>query len=247
MPGKGREAAMQKGAPSLHGPRDVSEITASLSVRSARKAKSDCLRLAPRRGQATSCAMRHCMLYHEMLEPAPGPLQAKAPSNAVHLIADDSADEDLPGGQQCSIAVEDKNLELPPVPKSGPESLVDSQLLMIELCAGSAILSRCFADVGFKTLPVNHNTNRFHTQTRVCNLDLTQASSWRYLEWVCEALFMGDLPVAAARLRPGGPPPLRSPAWPWIFPDLQGQDRLGKCNYKRMTEFIQFLESQDIA
>ena len=47
--------------------------------------------------------------------------------------------------------------------KSSPRT---AKGLVIELCAGSAMLSRCFSEYGFETLPIDHAANRFQPQQR---------------------------------------------------------------------------------
>ena len=56
--------------------------------------------------------------------------------------------------------------------------------LIIELCAGSAMLSAYFAEQGWNVFPVDHSANRFHPLAKVCNLDLAHKSSWQYLSWL---------------------------------------------------------------
>ena len=49
--------------------------------------------------------------------------------------------------------------------------------LVIEICAGTAMLSRSFQEVGFDIMAVDHTHNRFHPLAHICNLDLGLQSS----------------------------------------------------------------------
>ena len=94
--------------------------------------------------------------------------------------------------------------------------------MMLELCAGSAMLSRCFHEQGFTVMPVDHQQNRFHPLAKICNMSLTLDSSWKYLFWLVSTftvLFCHAAPpcgtCSRARELPGGPPPLRNEVYPW--------------------------------
>ena len=71
-------------------------------------------------------------------------------------------------------------------PEDGAVSLEDAKIktslkhvgLIIEVCAGSAMLSRCFSECGFDVMPIDHSPNRFHPLAKICNLSLTEQSSW---------------------------------------------------------------------
>ena len=56
--------------------------------------------------------------------------------------------------------------------------------LVIEICAGTAMLSRCFQEVGFDVVAVDHTHNRFHPLAHICTLDLTLNSSWELIEFL---------------------------------------------------------------
>ena len=43
---------------------------------------------------------------------------------------------------------------------------------------------RCFIEANFDALPIDHKQNRFRPFAKVCNLNLAEASTWRYLEQV---------------------------------------------------------------
>ena len=96
--------------------------------------------------------------------------------------------------------------------------------MMLELCAGSAMLSKCFHEQGFTVMPVDHQQNRCHPLSKICNLSLTLESSWKYLHWLVATftiVFCHAAPpcgtCSRARELPGGPPPLRKEVYPWGF------------------------------
>eukprot|EP00439_Symbiodinium_sp_Y106_P001289 s9557_g1.t1 len=53
--------------------------------------------------------------------------------------------------------------------------------LFLELCAGTAMLSRCFREAGVPVMPIDHQHNRHHPLAKVCNLSLTEDSTWSFL------------------------------------------------------------------
>ncbi|CAE7528686.1 IPI1 [Symbiodinium sp. CCMP2592] len=53
--------------------------------------------------------------------------------------------------------------------------------LFLELCAGTAMLSRCFREAGVPVMPIDHQHNRHHPLAQVCNLSLTEDSTWDFL------------------------------------------------------------------
>ena len=65
-----------------------------------------------------------------------------------------------------------------PLPDAGP--------LIIELFAGSATLSALASTRGYSVLPVDWGQNKHRVRAKVHSLDLSQASSWRILEWVLD-------------------------------------------------------------
>ena len=74
------------------------------------------------------------------------------------------------------------------VPLTAPEAEAKSTAktvgLVVELCAGSAMLSSCFYEQGWEVFPVDHVHNRHHPLAKVCNLDLAEDSTWEYLHTV---------------------------------------------------------------
>ena len=129
--------------------------------------------------------------------------------------------------------------------------------MVIELCAGSAMLSRCFHEQGFVVMPVDHKQNRFHPLAKICNLSLTDESSWKYLFWLLDnehIVYCHMAPpcgtCSRARELPGGPPPLRNEAFPWGFDDLDTQQRArvdaANAIYIGMAKFIEALIDRGI-
>ena len=53
--------------------------------------------------------------------------------------------------------------------------------LFLELCAGTAMLSRCFREAGVPVMPIDHQHNRHHLLAKVCSLSLTKDSTWSFL------------------------------------------------------------------
>ena len=129
--------------------------------------------------------------------------------------------------------------------------------MVLELCAGSAMLSRCFHEQGFIVMPIDHKQNRFHPLAKICNLSLTEQSSWDYLFWLLDnevIEFCHAAPpcgtCSRARELPGGPPPLRNEAFPWGFEDLSSDQRarVDAANkiYVGLARFILALISRNI-
>ena len=129
--------------------------------------------------------------------------------------------------------------------------------MVIELCAGSAMLSRCFHEQGFIVMPIDRKQNRCHPLAKICNLSLTEQSSWDYLFWLLDneiIVFCHAAPpcgtCSRARELPGGPPPLRNEAFPWGFEDLSSDQRarVDAANkiYVGLARFIEALISRNI-
>jgi len=125
--------------------------------------------------------------------------------------------------------------------------------LVIEICAGTAMLSRCFQEVGFDIMAVDHTHNRFHPLAHICNLDLTLKSSWEFLEYVVRnfpVCFVHAAPPCgtcsrAREINLGGssqPRPLRSEDCPHGLPDLstEEQARVNAANliYQQLSAFL---------
>ena len=129
--------------------------------------------------------------------------------------------------------------------------------LIIELCAGSAMLSACFAEQGWNVFPVDHSANRFHPLAKVCNLDLAHKSSWQYLSWLLANHRVAYIHVAppcgtcsrAREIQRGSSDPqvLRTNGFPLGLPTLNGsdKDRVMTANaiYDGVTSFL--LEAQE--
>ena len=187
----------------------------------------------------------------------------------VSNLPDTSLSKDS-GGASCYTPLEDQggkqvsSVEHPPAmsddieqqqpASSSSSSKAKSQRrgMVIELCAGSAMLSRCFHEQGFLVMPIDHKQNRFHPLAKICNLSLTEQSSWDYLFWLLDNEYIAFCHMAPpcgtcsrARELPGGPPPLRNEAYPWGFDDLDAQQRArvdaANLIYKAMAKFVEAL------
>ena len=144
---------------------------------------------------------------------------------------------------------------------SAEDDLVRTSLkhigLIIEVCAGSAMLSRCFSECGFDVMPIDHSQNRFHPLAKICNLSLTEQASWDYLFWLVSTFLVAFCHFAPpcgtssrARELDNGPPPLRNEAFAWGFPDSSTRDkaRVDSANFinSNMAAFIEKLIQKGI-
>ena len=142
-----------------------------------------------------------------------------------------------------------------PAPEHVPvkPSLASSAVgLVLELCSGDAQLSRCFHEVGYDVFPVDHAQNRFHPLAKVCNLDLSEASTWDYL-----GSLLCDVPIAYIHARPpcgtcrktkppnhssADPWPVRDGRHPWGVPGLDSEsaERVERSNriYRGLAAFL---------
>ena len=145
-----------------------------------------------------------------------------------------------------------------PVP-TNPAAQVKSALeaetpLIIELCAGSAMLSAVAREHGFAILPVDHAGNRHRPRAHVLQLDLRRPDSWAFVRKVVPravlhvhiALPCGTCSRAREIGGPAdGPPPLRDGQHVWGYPWLTGED-LGKVQsanslYQEAASFCEHL------
>ena len=139
----------------------------------------------------------------------------------------------------------------------------DRQMVSIELCAGSAVLSAAAQRHGYRVLPVDCKRNRHKPRCRIVSLDLAEAHAWEVLEYIVDTC-----DVAAVHLAPPcgtcskargipmpdgspGPQPLRSAEHLLGVPDMTPFDRI-KVNaanmlYERMGKFIEWLDSRGVA
>ena len=127
--------------------------------------------------------------------------------------------------------------------------------LFLELCAGTAMLSRCFHEVGVPVMPIDHQHNRHLPLAKVCNLSLTEDSTWDFLRHLidtCDILFVHAAPPCgtcsmARHIRRKGVSagPLRSKQFPMGLPSLNGVDRakVEAANqiYTKLGRFLQDL------
>ena len=106
--------------------------------------------------------------------------------------------------------------------------------IIVELCAGTAMLSRCFKEREFGVLAVDHQSNRFVPLAEICSLDLTKDYTWEFLHHLLEHYpikFIHAAPPCgtasrAREIRLSGrcPQPLRSEAEPEDLSSLTGED-----------------------
>ena len=133
--------------------------------------------------------------------------------------------------------------------------------LIMEICAGTAILSKCFKDCGFEHLAIDHKSNRFHSYVTVCNVELSTEHGWAFLYHIIEhynVVFVHAAPpcgtCSRAREIPlgpgGGPKQLRSEDYPSGLPHLEGRDlervQLANSLYSGLTKFLTKCTLQDI-
>ncbi|CAE7227529.1 unnamed protein product, partial [Symbiodinium natans] len=132
--------------------------------------------------------------------------------------------------------------------------------LFLELCAGTAMLSRCFHEVGVPVMPIDHQHNRHLPLAKVCNLSLTEDSTWDFLRHLidtCDILFVHAAPPCgtcsmARHIRRKGVSagPLRSEQFPMGLPSLNGVDRakVEAANqiYTKLGLFLQDLSRRAI-
>lgn len=125
--------------------------------------------------------------------------------------------------------------------------------LVIEICAGTALLSKCFKDSGFEHLAIDHKSNRFHSYVTVCNVELATDHGWAFLHHIIahyHVIFIHAAPpcgtCSKAREIPcgpdGGPKQLRSAQYPSGLPHLDSQDleriQLANALYNGLTKFL---------
>ena len=114
--------------------------------------------------------------------------------------------------------------------------------LIIELCAGHAVVSATAEGLGFQSLPIDHNLSRAPGR-RLLRLDLADADNIDYLLELIQAerrrlaLILISLPSGTASVHRGKhidkwarqgyqlPSALRSPDYPDMLPGLFGSDR----------------------
>ncbi|CAE7555695.1 SLC24A2, partial [Symbiodinium sp. CCMP2592] len=139
--------------------------------------------------------------------------------------------------------------------KAFTEALVPKEPLFLELCAGAAMLSRCFREAGVPVMPIDHQHNRHHPLAQVCNLSLTEESTWVFLRNVVRdhpILFVHAAPPcgtcsAARNIKRKGVSvaPLRSPEHPMGLPSLTGVnlDKVEAANkiYVGLAQFLDLL------
>ena len=185
------------------------------------------------------------------------PCPAGQPSNPLNNVQP-KARPTAPVPASSRLVTSEKADDAPPVPQGVPKVHPDfKRPMMIEIFAGSAILSSCFKSAGWDILPIDHKFNRFHPLAKICTLDLTLPSAWSYLQWVCNefrVLWVHAAPPCGtssrARERPNAPPPLRGEQNPWGLEHIPSneQARLDAANllYMQLYDFTLFLQERKI-
>ena len=127
--------------------------------------------------------------------------------------------------------------------------------LIIELCAGSAMLSAVAREHGFAILPMDHSGNRRKPYAHVLQLDLRRPESWAFVRKVVVSRAVLHIHIAlpcgtCSRAREignpaDGPPPLRDSQHVWGFLWLRGEE-LGKVQsanslYQEAATFCEWL------
>ncbi len=125
--------------------------------------------------------------------------------------------------------------------------------LFIEICAGTAMLSRCFKEAGFDSIAIDHSKNRFHPLAHICNVDLTTSHGWEFLDHLVShynVIFVHAAPPCgtcsrAREIKLSGwcPQPLRTEDEPEGISSLQGDNlervRAANAIYSGLSTFLQ--------
>eukprot|EP00435_Cladocopium_sp_Y103_P004644 s2855_g1.t1 len=135
----------------------------------------------------------------------------------------------------------------------GMPSLKD-EVVFVELCAGSGILSATAEEHGFFPFPVDHDRNRHQSFTQIFSLDLTEDKAWTFLDLLREsatvvAWHLGLPCGTCSRAREipineydAGPPPLRNEQYPMGVPWMNARDaaKVRQANhlYERACQFV---------
>ena len=137
------------------------------------------------------------------------------------------------------------------------------QMVFLELCAGSAVLSAMAQKHGYRVMPVDFKRNRHTPKCKVVSLDLSEDHAWDVLKYIletCDVVAVHFAPpcgtCSKARGIPmpdgsPGPQPLRSSDHPLGLPDLTSLDKIkvdaANRLYERMGKFIQWLDERGTA
>ena len=125
--------------------------------------------------------------------------------------------------------------------------------IVIELCAGSAMLSCQFREAGVEALAVDHQRNRFHPLAPICCLDLTKQHAWDFLLSMLDqyAVLFAHAAPPRGTLPDKSPQPLRSVDQPMGLANLSLQDqaRVDAANaiYLHLSFFLQQCTNRGIA
>lgn len=143
-----------------------------------------------------------------------------------------------------------------------PQSSVDSTLVVIELCAGSAMLSAILKRDGFESIPVDFGGNRHRPHMHILSMDLRDASTWTFLQFAVVTrlvlhIHAGPPCGTCSRARgillddgTPGPQPLRDEFSPLGFSWLQGDDlervRSANAVYLQLANFLRWCHNLGI-
>ena len=130
---------------------------------------------------------------------------------------------------------------------------IGDEVIFVELCAGSGILSKTAEEHGFFAIPIDHDGNRHRAFTKVYSIDLADDKAWTFLDYLQKtarvvAWHMGLPCGTCSRAREipisntdPGPPPLRNAAHPLGVPWNSERDaqRVRQANelYQRACAF----------
>ena len=110
------------------------------------------------------------------------------PSNLHKTVRDTSTGAGCQSGEPASTASTPANMSEETRLAEGNEGTHQSGVpsrgrpLFIEICAGTAMLSRCFKEAGFDSIAIDHSKKRFQPLPHICNVDLTTSHGWEFLD-----------------------------------------------------------------
>ena len=165
----------------------------------------------------------------------------KKPSDLHKTMHDTSASASCQSGEPASTASMPSDISVETHTAEGNGGARQSSVpskgrrLFIEICAGTAMLSRCFKEAGFDSIAIDHSKNRFQPLAHICNIDLTTSHGWDFLDHLVShynVIFVHAAPPCgtcsrAREIKLSGkcPQPLRTELEPAGISTLQGDDR----------------------
>ena len=181
------------------------------------------------------------------------------PSHPHKTMHDPTAFDDCQPGEPASTASTPAKTAEETHPAEGNDGNKQSDVpsrgrpLFIEICAGTAMLSRCFKEAGFDSIAIDHSKNRFQPLAHICNVDLTTSHGWEVLDHLVShynVIFVHAAPPCgtcsrAREIKLSGkcPQPLRTEDEPAGISWLQGDDlervRAANAIYSGLSTFLQ--------